>query len=109
MKRNANAPLTAFFSPDGEWFCTTGDVGTARVFRAEDGERLFATPDTVYGGAFSSNGELLAVFGEERGVHLWDVHHRWDSEPCAVICLRSSRFLLTRGGSWPQRPAAKAR
>ena len=67
---------TSFFSPNGAVFCTTGDVGTSRVFRSETGELLFALPDTVYGGAFSAKGDLVAIYGEERGVHLWDVHHR---------------------------------
>ena len=35
-----NVPPTAIFSRDGSFFCTTGDVGQARVFRGDTGETL---------------------------------------------------------------------
>ena len=74
-KRNSNAPLKAFFSRDGSLFCTTGDLGTARVFRADTGQPLFGLPTSVYGGAFSPEGGQLAVFGQDRIIRVWDVRH----------------------------------
>jgi len=105
VQRNENSPLVAFFSPDGSLFCTTGDVGTARVFRAETGELLllFPLPDTVYGGAFSAEGDQLAVFGMDRIVHLWDVPQRREARPLrghlssvvAVTFAPGERWLAT--------------
>jgi eukaryotic-like serine/threonine-protein kinase len=75
IRRNSNASLSAFFSPDGNLLCTLGDSGTARVFRSDTGALLFTVPETVYGGAFSAKGDRLALYGMERVVVLWDTYH----------------------------------
>ena len=37
---------------------------------------LFTLPEPVYDGAFSPEGDQLAVFGPDRIVRIWDVRHR---------------------------------
>jgi len=61
------------FSPDGSRFCTGGDLGTAGVYRARDGEQLFTMPDRVNQAAFSQNGDLLTTLGLENVVRIWEV------------------------------------
>ncbi len=81
LLQSKNSPLAAFFSRDGSHFCIGGGAGAARVFRTDTGEVSFALPYAVYGGAFSADGDRLAVYGAERVVHLWDVHHRVEVGP----------------------------
>ncbi len=66
------------------------------MFRSDTGEPLFALPDTVYGGAFSAQGDQLAVFGLDRILRIWDVRHQLE--------LREIRHLSdNRGGLRPGR------
>ena len=64
---------SVIFSPDGRYFGTGGESGTARVFALPGGEELVALPGRVQTIVFSPEGERLALLGGERRVPVWDM------------------------------------
>ncbi|MEW6250133.1 MAG: hypothetical protein AB1716_05770 [Planctomycetota bacterium] len=63
------------FSPDGSLVATVSYDGTARTFRAVDGqpERTFTVGSGLYAVAFAPGGAALATGGFDRMIRLWNV------------------------------------
>jgi WD40 repeat protein/DNA-binding SARP family transcriptional activator len=85
------------YSPDGARLVTGSDNGTATIWDAHDGRRLFAMPDLDAGGslgvAFSPGGTRLATDDESGRLRIWDLRSRH-----VVRTLRSAHPLC--GVSW---------
>ncbi|HEY5911088.1 MAG TPA: protein kinase [Verrucomicrobiae bacterium] len=76
MGDHADLSRRAFFSSDSRLFCTGGDRGTARVFRAPSGEEVLSIPDRVHSASFSPDGGRLVILTADRSVQVWDLERR---------------------------------
>jgi len=64
------------FSPDGRWFGTGGDAGSAHVYDVECGREHISIAAQTHLVAFSDDSRRLATSGGDRLVHVWDVPNR---------------------------------
>lgn len=72
LRGKSGRVLGATFSPDGNFVITTDSEATARVWDTHNGNsvKVLSLPSSVGGAEFSSDGKMLATFGDV--VTVWD-------------------------------------
>jgi WD40 repeat protein len=73
--RDAQHGRGVAMSADGSRFATTGEDGTATVWKTDTGKRLLTLhghDGPVNGAVFSPDGSVLVTAGSDRTVRLWD-------------------------------------
>jgi WD40 repeat protein len=62
------------FSPDGNWFVSPGDDGTACVWNVKNGQKRYCVQheNTIYQAVFSADGKWLATASTDGSARLWN-------------------------------------